>query len=283
MDGMGGGTQDAGDAHITVRRLTPRIGAEIGGVDLSQSLDAPVVAEIRRALVEHGVIGFRDQTLDVEQQIAFAAQFGKLYIHPVADLKAKHPEILPVYCDETSTKALGEDWHSDASCDTEPPMGSILQLQEIPDVGGDTMFSSMYAAYDALSPGLQAMLEGMTAIHDGGHVFRRRFDPQRKYPTTEQPVVVRHPESGRKALFVNAQYTTHIVQLKPAESDALLAFLYRHVETPEFHCRFVWRPGSLVFWDNRAVQHKAVFDYFPRRRVGTRVQVCGARMEAARG
>ncbi len=267
--------------HISVRPLTPKIGAEVGQVDLSKPLAPPVAAEVRRALIEHGVIGFRDQTLSLEQQIAFAAQFGRLYIHPVADLTSKHPEVLPVYADETSTKALGEEWHSDASCDTEPPMGSILQLQEIPDVGGDTMFASMYAAYDALSPQIRQLLDGLTAIHDGGHVFRRRFDKNRHYPTTEQPIVIRHPESGRPALYVNAQYTTHIVQLKPAESDALLAFLYRHCETPEFHCRFTWRPGSVVFWDNRAVQHKAVFDYFPRRRVGTRVQVCGARMTAA--
>lgn len=266
---------------IQVTPIAPMAGAEISGVDLSKPLAPAVLAEVRRALVEHGVVGFRDQTLTVEQQIAFAAHFGKLYIHPVADMKSKHPEVTPVYADDKSTRVFGEDWHSDASCDTEPPMGSILQLQEMPAVGGDTMFSSMYAAYDALSEPIKKLLEGLTAIHDGGHVFRRRFDKDRFYPTTEQPVVIRHPESGRKALFVNDQYTTHIVQLRPRESDALLQFLYRHVETPEFHCRFQWRPNSVVFWDNRAVQHKAVFDYYPHRRVGTRVQVCGAKMVAA--
>ncbi len=271
-----------GYSHIEVTPLSPLLGAEVEGVDLSQPLKPKVLAEVRRSLIDNGVIGFRGQTLSVKQQIAFAAQFGKIYIHPVADMQSEHPEILPVYADENSTKALGEDWHSDASCDTEPPMGSILQLQEMPKVGGDTMFAGMYAAYDALSAPMKQMLEGLTAIHDGGHVFRRRFDKNRFYPTTEQPVVIRHPESGRKALFVNSQYTTHIVQLTLRESDALLAFLYRHAETPEFHCRFKWRPGSVVFWDNRAVQHKAVFDYFPHRRVGTRVQVCGAKMVAAR-
>ena len=267
--------------HIECTPLAPHAGAEISGVDLSRPLRPEVVADVRKALVDHGVIGFRNQTLDVEQQIAFAAQFGKLYIHPVADLSSKHPEILPVYCDEKSTKALGEDWHSDASCDGEPPMGSILQLQEMPKTGGDTMFASMYAAYDALSDSMKRMLADLTAVHDGGHVFRRRFDKNRHYPTTEHPVVIRHPESGRKALYVNEQYTTHIVELPQRESDALLGFLYRHVTTPEFHCRFQWRPGSLVFWDNRAVQHKAVFDYFPNRRVGTRVQVCGETPVAA--
>lgn len=267
--------------NIDCKPLAPHVGAEITGIDLSRPLPAETVAEVRDALIAHGVVGFRDQVLNVEQQIAFAAQFGKIYIHPVADLSSKFPEILPVYADETSTKALGEEWHSDASCDTEPPMGSILQLQELPDVGGDTMFAGMYAAYETLSGPIRRLIDGLTAIHDGGHVFRRRFDKERFYPTTEHPIVIRHPESGRKALFVNPQYTTHIPQLSPRESDALLNLLYRHCETPEFHCRFHWRPGSVVFWDNRAVQHKAVFDYFPRRRVGTRVQVCGARPVAA--
>src|SRR5690606_6683653 len=163
---------------------------------------------------------FRGQSLSVEQQIAFAAQFGELYIHPVADKTSRHPEILPVYADEKSERVFGEEWHSDASCDLQPPMGSILQLQEVPDVGGDTMFSSMYAAYEALSEPMKRMLAGLTAVHDGGHVFRRRFDKTREYPTTEHPIVTRHPESGRPGLFVNEQYTTHIVQLKPHESDA---------------------------------------------------------------
>jgi taurine dioxygenase len=162
-----------------------------------------------------------------------------------------------------------------------PAWGSVLRAVQLPPLGGDTCWASMYAAYDALSAPMKHMLDGLTAVHDGGHVFRRRFDKERHYPTTEQPVVIRHPESGRKALFVNAQYTTHIVQMTARESDALLGFLYRHVETPEFHCRFKWRAGSMVFWDNRAVQHKAVFDYFPRRRVGTRVQVCGEKPVAA--
>lgn len=267
--------------HITVEKGAPHVGGEIGGVDLSKPLAPPVLAEVRRALVELGVVGFRDQHLDVEQQIAFAAQFGKLYIHPVADMTSRHPEILPVYADETSTRAFGEDWHSDASCDREPPLGSILQLQILPEVGGDTMFSSMYAAYEALSEPIKRLCESLTAVHDGQHVFRRRFDPTRKYPANEHPIVCRHPESGRKLLFVNEQYTTHIPQLKPRESDALLRMLYRHIETPEFHYRFKWRPNSVVFWDNRCVQHKAVFDYWPHKRVGTRVQVCGTQPVAA--
>jgi taurine dioxygenase len=267
--------------HFKCSKEAPHLGAEISGLDLSKPLGSPAVNELRHALAHNGVLGFRDQHLEVEQQIAFAAQFGELYIHPVADMTSKHPEILPVYADEKSTRAFGEDWHSDASCDREPPLGSILQLQILPDIGGDTMFSSMYAAYDALSEPIKRLCEGLTAVHDGQHVFRRRFDPTKKYPANEHPIVCVHPESGRKLLFVNEQYTTHIPQLKPRESDAILRMLYRHIETPEFHYRFKWRPNSIVFWDNRCVQHKAVFDYWPNKRVGTRVQVCGAQPVAA--
>jgi taurine dioxygenase len=263
--------------HISCRKTAPHLGAEISGVDLSKPLSPGAVQEVRHALAHNGVIGFRDQDLSVEQEIAFGAQFGKLYIHPVADLNSKHPEINPVYADEKSTRAYGEQWHSDASCDVEPPLGSILMLQEMPEVGGDTGFSSMYAAYDALSEPVKRFLEGLTAFHEGGHVFRRRWDPSKVYPNNEHPIVCVHPETGRKLLFVNEQYTTHIPQLRPDESDAVLQMLYRHVDSPEFHYRFQWRPGSVVFWDNRCVQHRAIFDYWPNRRVGTRVQVCGSK------
>jgi taurine dioxygenase len=266
--------------HIRLQKGSPHVGAEILGVDLSRSLAPEVVKEIRWALADNGVVGFRDQTLSVEQQINFGKQFGKLYIHPVADLNSMHPEITPVYADEKSTRVFGEEWHSDASCDIEPPLGSILQLQECPPSGGDTMFASMYAAYEALSYEMKSFLTGLTAVHDGGHVFRRKFE-QKDYVATEHPVICVHPETKRKLLFVNSQYTTHISQLKPKESEAVLRFLYHHVETPEFQYRFRWREKSVVFWDNRCVQHKAVFDYFPQRRVGTRIQVCGSTPIAA--
>jgi taurine dioxygenase len=266
-----------GYKHISCEPGAPHAGAEISGVDLTRPLSSGAIREIRLALVTHGVVGFRDQPLTIEQQIRFAAQFGVIYIHPVADKTSRYPEILAVYADELSARVFGEEWHSDASCDDEPPMGSILTLQELPTIGGDTMFASMYAAYDALSEPLKQMLQGLTAVHSGAHVFRRRFDPTRTYPTNEHPVICVHPESGRKYLFVNPQYTTHIVQLKAHESDAVLAMLYRHLDAPEFHYRFKWTPNSVVFWENRCVQHRAVFDYFPQRRVGTRVQVCGTR------
>jgi len=158
-------------------------------------------------------------------------------------------------------------------------MGSILHLHEVPaDGGGDTLFANMYAAYEALSPPLRRLLEGMTAIHDGERVFRGRYavdDRGREFPRAEHPVVRTHPVTGRKALFVNRWFTDRIVQLKRPESAALLEMLYRHVETPEFHCRFKWRAGSIAFWDNRCAQHHAIWDYYPQRRYGHRVTIAG--------
>jgi taurine dioxygenase len=174
----------------------------------------------------------------------------------------------------------GEVWHSDVSCDAEPPMGSILYMHELPPVGGDTLFASMYAAYEALSEPLKRFLEPLTAMHEGEHVYRGRYgvdDQGKTFPRAEHPVIRTHPVSGRKVLFVNSGFTTRIVQLKRTESDALLQFLFRHVETPEFHCRFRWRANSVAFWDNRCVQHHAMWDYYPQRRHGHRVTVRGDR------
>jgi taurine dioxygenase len=245
--------------------LTPHCGAEIRGIDLAKPLDDAVIRQIERALAEHAVVFFRDQTLTPEQQKAFGRRFGELHIHPAyPDILEGHPEIMVIRADENSTRIAGEDWHSDVSCDPEPPMGSILHMHEVPPVGGDTLFASMYAAYDALSAPLKRMLEGMTAIHDGEHVYRGRYgrndDAGKTYP---------------KALFVNRIFTTRIVQLSPHESSGLLAMLFTHAEMPEFQCRFRWHPGSIAFWDNRCAQHHAMWDYYPHRRRGYRVTIKG--------
>jgi alpha-ketoglutarate-dependent taurine dioxygenase len=266
---------------IQVDRLTRHAGAEIRGVDLSQPLDERTFKEIHDALIENGVIFFRDQHLTPDQQKAFGRLFGELHMHPAAPRElADHPEILVIHADEKSRHVAGEVWHSDVSCDLEPPMGSILYMHELPSVGGDTLFASMYAAYDALSEPLRRFLEPLTAMHEGEHVYRGRYgldDKGKAFPTAEHPVVRTHPVSGRKALYVNSGFTTRIVQLKRPESDALLQFLYRHVETPEFHCRFRWRVNSVAFWDNRCMQHHAMWDYYPQRRHGHRVTVSGDR------
>ena len=265
---------------IEVRKLTPTIGAEIFGADLSQPLGNQQFQEVHDALMENQVIFFRDQKMTIDQQKDFGRRFGKLHVHPNAPIDlTEHPEILVIKADENSKHVAGEEWHSDVSCDVEPPMGSILYMHEVPaSGGGDTMFASMYAAYEKLSAPMQRFLEGLTALHDSSkaHYYRvKATDREVKFPNAEHPVVRTHPVTGRKALFVNRGFTMKIPQLKRAESDALLEMLYRHVETPEFHCRFKWQPNSVAFWDNRCTQHHAMFDYFPNRRYGHRVTVCG--------
>jgi taurine dioxygenase len=266
---------------IQVEKLTPLIGAEVRGVDLSLPLDERTFKEIHEALIDNQVIFFRDQHLTVEQHTAFGRLFGDLVVHPAAPaLVDGHPEILVIHADERSKHVAGEEWHTDVSCDPTPPMGSILYMHELPPVGGDTLFASMYAAYDALSEPMKRLLEPLTAMHEGEHVYRGRYgmdETGKVYPKAEHPVVRTHPVSGRKALYVNRGFTTRIVQLKRHESDAVLQLLYRHIETPEFQCRFRWRVNSVAFWDNRCVQHHAMWDYYPQRRHGHRVTIKGDR------
>lgn len=266
---------------IAVRTLTPACGAEISGVDLSKDLGNEQFAEIHDALMRHCVIFFRDQHLTIDQHKDFGRKFGALHIHPNARHGIpEHPEILVIKADESSKRVAGEVWHSDVSCDAEPPMGSILYVHQQPD-GGDTMFANMYAAWEALSAPVQRMLEGLTAVHDSAkaHPYRRGTTdrPDMTFPCNEHPIVRTHPVTRRKALFVNRGFTTHIPALKRGESDALLEMLFRHVETPHFHCRWQWSDRSIAFWDNRAAQHMAVWDYYPQKRYGHRVTICGDR------
>jgi taurine dioxygenase len=230
--------------------------------------------------MENLVIFFRDQKLTVEQQKAFGARFGKLHIHPNAPKGLpEHPEILVIKADENSTRVAGEAWHSDVSCDEEPPMGSILHIHEVPpDGGGDTMFANMYQAYESLAEPLPKMLDGLTAIHESrkAHSGRKAGEgSDMQFPRFEHPVVRVHPMTRRKLLFVDRGFTTRIVQLSQAESDGLLAFLFQHIETPKLSCRFRWEKNSIAFWDNRCAQHQAIFDYWPHKRYGHRVTVCG--------
>ena len=260
---------------LSVVPLTARIGAEIAGVDLAAPTNHQLT-EISDALAEHLVIFFRDQSFDYDSLKAFGRAFGELAIHPGVPGLPDHPEVVAIHADAQSRYVAGEDWHSDLTCNAEPPMGSILYLPTVPEVGGDTMFASMYAAYEALSPRMQNYLAGLTAIHDGDHVYRPLFpDLDKRYPCSTHPVVRTHPVTGRKGLFVNSSYTTRIVELPEAESAAVLAFLYQHCANPNFHVRFRWRPRSVAFWDNRCTQHLAVWDYFPNTRSGFRVTVAG--------
>ena len=265
---------------IAVDKLTPIIGAEIGGVDLAGTISNRQMDEIHRALAENSVIFFRDQNMTPEQHLAFGRNFGDLHIHPAAPHAPGHDELMIIHADKDSPRANGEGWHSDVSCDPEPPMGSILYIHQAPD-GGDTMFANMYSAYEALSEPMKAMLGGLTAVHDSNkaHPYRKGATDRgdMAFPASEHPVVRTHPVTGRKVLYVDRGFTTHIPQLKKHESAAVLEMLFRHIETPHFQCRFQWENNSIAFWDNRSAQHQAIFDYFPQKRYGHRVTVAGDR------
>lgn len=272
-------------SNIEVRKVTPRIGAEIHGVDLSQPLDEATAQAIRDALTENQVIFFRDQDITLDQHKAFGRLFGDLHIHPAAPAPEGHPEVFRIHADEHSTHIAGEAWHTDVSCDAEPPMGSILRLHTVPESGGDTLFASMYAAYDGLSPTMQEFLCGLTAVHSGEHVYRGRYsnkegetDSSRgDIPVSEHPVIRTHPVSGRRGIYVNYGFTIRIKELSQTESDALLRFLFDHVSKPDYQVRFRWRPNSIAFWDNRCTQHLALWDYYPQVRSGYRITIKGDR------
>lgn len=281
---------------ISVKPLNPVIGAEVSGIDLSKPLGDAQFEEVKRAFNTHQVLIFREQHLSNEDHKRFGRMFGPLHVHPyhakkVAPEHAKtsafdgqesDPEILVVKADQSSKFVAGEDWHTDVSCDEKPPMGSMLYITKTPEVGGgDTCFISTTRAYEALSETMQEFLGKLTAMHDGAKPYSGGYGtpaPEGGWPKTEHPVVIRHPDTGRKSLFVNRGFTTRITQLKRKESDALLEMLWRHIESHlEFQCRVQWTPNMLVFWDNRVTQHHAVWDYYPYSRYGQRVSIVGAR------
>ena len=267
---------------IAVDKLTPIIGAEITGVDLAQPLSNRTQDEIHRALAENSVIFFRDQRLTPSQHLAFGRLFGELHIHPAAPHAEGEPALMRIHADRDSPRANGEGWHSDVSCDTEPPMGSILHISQCPPKGGDTLFASMYAAYEALSDRMKAYLEGLNAFHDGADVYRGLYAnfgvaDKAQYPSAEHPVIRTHPVTGRRALYVNRGFTRRILGLPRDESDAILAYLYSLAENPLFQCRFRWTENAVAFWDNRCTQHRAMWDYWPHTRSGHRVTIAGER------
>jgi taurine dioxygenase len=264
---------------IDVQPLTPVVGGEISGIDLTQRLSNPQVADLNQALADYLVIFFRDQPINHEQHKTLARHFGGIHIAPsTAPWRVPgHPEVTIIHADKDSKFIAGEDWHSDMSCDPEPPMGSILYLHTVPEPGGDTVFSSMYAAYDALSDRMKAHLDGLTAMHDAIVGFGGITPEGMKLPRSSHPVVRTHPVTGRKALYVNRGFTTYIEGIPKEESAALLSYLFQHVQRPEFQCRFHWRPHSIAMWDNRSLQHSAIWDYFPNTRSGYRIQISGER------
>lgn len=270
---------------IQLRPITGVIGAEVSGVDLREQLDEGTVADIRKALLDHQVLFFRNQPITPEQHVRFARAFGELHLPPVQTKHSPWPELNVL--DQVSPRGEGADnWHNDNTYVAEPPMGSILHVVQVPSVGGDTCFASMTAAYDALAAPVRRMLDELVAVHDVtksltkalayGHLDRDIDDMRKKMPPVQHPVVRTHPETGRRALFVNPNSTVRIVDVSESESNAILEFLYEHVKSPDFQCRFSWDESSVVFLDNRAAQHYAVPDY-AERRVLHRVTIKGDR------
>lgn len=273
-------------APFAIMPLTPTIGAEILDIDLAKPLDETTLAAIRAALLEWKVVFFRDQDITTEQHLAFARRFGDLEVHPFAPHKPDYPEVLAITHDKDS-KGHENVWHSDVTWRECPSLGSVLRAIEVPEVGGDTLFSDMYAAYDNLPDGVKEKIDGAVAVHDFAH-FRKMMrargrseaeieELNRKYPMVEHPVVRTHPETGRKGIYVNAAFAQHIVGMDKTESDAMLTFLYAQAAIPEYQCRFRWRKNSIAFWDNRACQHYAVSDYWPSVRRMERVTIIGDR------
>lgn len=265
-----------------IKPITPNLGAEVTDVSLATALDDDrVIAQLQEALLAHHVLVFRDQQLDREQHKAFGRLFGTLHVHPSKrgpDVKGD-PEIFSVKADENTTRNNGGRWHADVTCDDVPPLGSILHLKHAPPHGGDTMFANMHLAFDTLSEPIQQLLLGLDARHDGLQDLRwYGFEPEPgfSYPATTHPVVVAHPDTERPLLFVNEAFTSRIAGLSDHESDALLAMLFDHIaRTPSLQCRVRWDVDTVVFWDNRSVQHLAVWDYYPHTRRGERVTVSG--------
>lgn len=267
--------------RFEVRPLTPVIGAELRGIDLASELDDTTIAEVRRALLRHRVIFFRDQRITRAQHIAFARRFGELEVHPATPKDQADPEALRI---AHGPESRGQEnfWHSDVTWRAEPSLGSVLRAMEVPSVGGDTLFSCMYSACEALSPAMQDWVCTLTAEHDIARVFAKRLNVsaetlREKYPVQHHPVVRTHPETGRRGLYVNTAFTSRILGLSPKESDWLLEHLYSFAAIPEHQCRFVWAPDSIAFWDNRACQHLAASDYFPAVREMERVTIAGDR------
>ena len=267
---------------IEVQPLTPTIGAEVAGLDLRDGPDDATFAELEKAFLDHKVLFFRGQHLTTDQHVAFCRRFGELEVHPFAPHKPDHPEVMVLTHDEAH-RGRENNWHSDVTWRTEPSLGSMLRAVELPAVGGDTLFADMEAAYEALSESMRSMLDGLVAVHDFRRVFgfgksaEELAELREKFPPAEHPVVRTHPVTGRKSLYVNVAFTSHIRGMRRDESHELLTFLYRQAAVPERQCRFRWETDSLALWDNRCVQHYAVSDYWPERRVMERVTIVGDR------
>jgi taurine dioxygenase len=273
--------------RFTIEPVSGALGAEISGADLASELSEAEISTLRQALLDHLVIFFRGQELSTEQFLRVARRFGTPIEYPFVRGLEGYPEIIEVVKEPEERINFGGIWHSDTTYLDIPPMGSMLLAREIPPVGGDTLFANMYLAYESLSPGMRSLLEGLRAVNSSAKadVTRTREDRMRSAPSpraesalvAEHPVIRTHPETGRKALYVNIAHTERFSGMTAEESAPLLDFLFRHQVRPEFTCRFRWSVGALAFWDNRAAQHNPVNDYHGYRRAMLRITLAGDR------
>ncbi len=272
---------------IDVKPLTPAIGAEVTGVDLAQDLAADVIAELRRAWLTHLVIFFRGQQLGPGELVRFAKRFGEIGYYPFVTGMPDYPEVVEVAKKPDETINFGGLWHTDTSYLERPPMGSVLYAHEVPAAGGDTLFSNMYLAYDALSEGFKSLLAGLLGVNSAEkpdaavtrvhRMAERPKDSAGIATTCAHPIVRTHPETGRKALYCSAAHTEMIDGMTADESRPLLQYLYAVQQREEYQCRFHWEPGSVAFWDNRCAQHNALNDYHGHQRTMYRVTLEGER------
>lgn len=281
--------------EISVQPMAGALGAEVFGVDLADLADDGFEG-LKSAFLERRVLAFRDQgDLSPAALTAFAERFGTPIVHPMMKSLDGHPAVLAIVKNPEDRNNFGGSWHTDLSYLERPAMASVLHGVEIPPYGGDTLFACMYEAYAALSDGMKAMLDGMQAVHNTSLIYTdgaqqagqgtigESGSMQRRGPAEQDPgdvihpVVRTHPETGRKALYVNCNFTTRFVGMTEAESAPMLQYLFRHAERPEFICRLRWRPGTVAIWDNRCAQHYAMNDYFGHRRVMRRVAIEGER------
>ena len=274
---------DVMNNSLNIKPFAPNLGAVITNIDLSNDINDAELKGIRDAFHKFQVLFFQNQSeISPENHIKLGRCFGDLHIHPAAPKMKNYPQIFEINTDKNSKIANGaEDFHSDVSCDIEPPLGTMLQLHILPECGGDTMFANMYMAYEALSNPMQKFLSDLKASHESEHFYSGRYktesngESKTEYPSAIHPVIRTHPETGKKAIFVNKFFTTRILGLEPQESKFILDFLFSHIEKTEFQIRYRWNKNDMAFWDNRCTIHKALWDYFPHERKGRRVTIKG--------
>ena len=267
---------------IKIQKYSPNLGAIITGVDLSKEINEDQFKDIHKAFLDNQVLFFQNQNeISPEIHLKLGKLFGELHVHPAAPSMPGYPEIFEIHAHKNSKVANGEFWHSDVSCDIEPPLGTMLQLHILPETGGDTMFSDMYSAYNELSDKYKSLLDGLIAIHESEHLYSGRYEDRGvnrdniKTPVANHPLIRTHPITGKKAIYVNRTFTTGIEGMNKNESSSILEFLFEHCEHVNFQIRYRWNKNDMAFWDNRCTMHRAIWDYWPNERKGRRVTIKG--------